>query len=262
MECLDTIKHLKINLKKNVGPVVIVVEGAEYEFELLYTIFYKILKYKLITKSRNKQKFKEYTEFAHKNNENSKFIIINTKNSNIGTIANDDEYRSAVYRLAYEKYNLDLKNYPIYYIWDRDCKSNPAKTMEELIKKLKNPYENENYESGLLLVSYPCIESFTISCFEKNTNFIDKSIKTYIKDKQYWLTELSRYSLLKATLEMIKHINKLGYHDFEIDDIGNINLEIFKKEEKIYLNKRKYHLVSFLSYILLDLGIITIKSNE
>ena len=135
MECLDTIRSLKINFKKNVGPVVIVVEGAEYEFELLNMIFRHILKYKLITKSRNQATYKEYNEYVMKDNENSKFIIINTKNSNIGTIEDDEEYRDAVHKMAYEKYNIDLKNCPLYFIWDRDNKSNKSDIVKKNIKK-------------------------------------------------------------------------------------------------------------------------------
>ena len=38
----DTSKSLKINIKKRIGTVVIVVEGATYEFELFDWIFRKI----------------------------------------------------------------------------------------------------------------------------------------------------------------------------------------------------------------------------
>ena len=48
MECLDTTKSLKINLKKNIGNVLMVVEGEEYEFEILKRIFCQILGYKYI----------------------------------------------------------------------------------------------------------------------------------------------------------------------------------------------------------------------
>ena len=41
MECLDTTKSLKINFKRNIGSVLIVVEGASYEFDLLKQIFKK-----------------------------------------------------------------------------------------------------------------------------------------------------------------------------------------------------------------------------
>lgn len=263
MECLGTIRHLKINLKKNIGPVVIVVEGADYEFDLLNAIFRKVLKYRLVTKSRNQSDFKEYNEYVMNGNENSKFIVINTKNSNIGSIEDDEKYRNEVYKMAYEKYNIDLKNCPLYFIWDRDQASNKKDVVKDLLEKLQNPYENLNYESGLLLLSYPCVEAYTISCFEKNKEYMFGNIKEYVnKKKKYKLTDLDRYKIQRATIEMINNIYKLGIEDFEIDNIGKINQKIFEKEEDKYKIKKEYFLLSMISYILLDLGIITFRSDN
>ena len=68
MECLDTTKSLKINFKRNIGTVLIIVEGASDEFDLLKQIFRKILHYNYIEKSRNQQNFKNYDEFVMKGN--------------------------------------------------------------------------------------------------------------------------------------------------------------------------------------------------
>ena len=57
MDCLDTIKSLKINLKRNIGTVLIIVEGASDEFGLLKHIFRNVLHYNYIEKSRNQKKF-------------------------------------------------------------------------------------------------------------------------------------------------------------------------------------------------------------
>lgn len=35
MECLDITSSLKINLKRNIGTVLIIVEGEDYEFSIL-----------------------------------------------------------------------------------------------------------------------------------------------------------------------------------------------------------------------------------
>ena len=251
--------------------VVIVVEGAEYEFDLLNAVFQGVLKYKLVTKSRNQKEYQEFNKYVMKGNENSSFIIINTKNSNIGTIEDDDKYRSEVYKMAYIKYDIDLKNCPMYFIWDRDCGSNKKSIVEKLICKLKNPYDNDNYENGLLLLSYPSVESFTISCFEKNTEYIDGDIKDYVNrtkeyklltNKKYKPTHLDKDKIRLATRDMINKINKLSDKDFEIDDIGNINKIVFQKEEEIFKSKKAYLLLSFVSYILLDLGIIIIKEES
>lgn len=85
MECLDTTSSLKINYKKNIGNVLLIVEGSESEIELFKHIFYKILGYKYIEKKRTRKKFKEYDKFVRPDNENSQVIVINAKNSNIST---------------------------------------------------------------------------------------------------------------------------------------------------------------------------------
>ena len=54
MDYQDTIKSLKINIKRNIGTVILVVEGEEYEFKLLKKIFRDILHYRLLTKKEDK----------------------------------------------------------------------------------------------------------------------------------------------------------------------------------------------------------------
>lgn len=259
MECQDTIRSLKINLKKHINTIVLIVEGANYEFSLFDQIFRKLLHYKLVTRSRNQKEFKEYNEFVMIGNENQRIIVINTKNSNIGSITDDEEYRNELYKLLYEKYGLDIKNIPVYYIWDRDNKSNKEKIVKELVQKLNNPYNNEEFENGLLLLSYPCIEAYTISCFEKNKSTIDNNIKEYVKNNNYKINLIDKYKIQRAVLEMIKQLEKLEIYDFDIDNIKDINMKTLENEEKYYEDNSKYILISFISYILLDQGIITFR---
>ena len=258
MNYQDTIKSLKINIKRNIGTVILVVEGEEYEFKLLKKIFRDILHYQLLTKKRGQNKFKEYNEFVMKGNENSRVIIINTKNSNIGTIENDNEYRNELYKLMYEKYGLDTKNFPIYFIWDRDSESNKSEIVIKLLKKLTSPYENEEYENGLLLLSYPCCESYTISCFEKEKNIVQEDIKKYLIKNNYDVSRIDRYKIQYAALEMIKKIKRFGIN-FSLKNISFINIRVFEKEEEYFKKNENYILISFISVILIDLGVITFR---
>ncbi len=56
---------------------------------------------------------------------------------------------------------------------------------------------------------------------------------------------------------MHKRLLKLGIENYDIDSFGGINLKIFSEEEKLYKMKKQYMLLSTISIILLDLGIIT-----
>lgn len=258
MECLDTINSLKINLKKKINTIVLVVEGAEYEFELLKQIFRNILHYSLLTKSRNKHEFKEYNEFIMNGNEDSKIIIVNTINSNIGTISDDEVYRNELYILLYEKYGLDIKNVPVYYIWDRDQESNKGKVVLSLLNKLSNAYENENYENGLLLLSYPCCESYTISNFEKNKKTVEGNIKDYTRKNGYSLNKIDKYKIQRAVLEMCKALDGMNII-FDIDNMKKTNVDAFNFEENYFKKNNTYLLLSFISVVLIDLGIISFR---
>ncbi len=100
----------------------------------------------------------------------------------------DKNYKDKLYNILSKEYNRSLKNIPIYIIWDRDPESND----EEIVFKLLNTFtsaQDNNYEmNGLLLLSYPCIETYEISNFDKKlwkTNFTSsfetkKKMKTMI----------------------------------------------------------------------------------
>ncbi len=256
MECQNITKTLKINLKKNIGTVILIVEGNDYEFKLFYQIFHSILHYTLISKSRMQKKVREYCEFSMKGNEASKVIIFNTRNSNIGSIKDDTHYRDELYKLMYEKYGIDTTKGRVYYIWDRDNESNDANVTKKLLNTLTNPYENDNFESGLLLLSYPCCEAYTISNFESKKS-IKTNIKKYVQKKEYGVSSLSKETIQKAVLEMQKKLKSVGVNEINLDKIQNINLKCFDFEENYFVNNSTYFLLSLISIVLLDLQIIT-----
>lgn len=259
MDCLDTIKSLKINLKRNIGTVLIIVEGASDEFELLKQIFRKILHYNYIEKSRNQQNFKNYDEFVMKGNENSRVIVINSKNSNLSSIKKDKDYLNEIYIKLYMEYGIDIKNINVYFIWDRDDKSNSKGVVKELIEKLESSIENKNWDmNGLLLLSYPCLESYVISNFDDKTKFLkENDLKKYVKNHDYKISKINRYTLLKATAMMHKVFLELGIDKYNLDDFSKTSMKIFKEQEKVLSNQKYYYLLSLISLILLDLNIIT-----
>lgn len=164
MECQNTIKSLKINKNKSIGEVVIVVEGEKEEFKLLKHIFTKILDYNYVQVRRNKV-MKD--KFESKNNKNSTIIVANTSNSNIKTIMEDKNYKDKLYNLLKKEYNRSLKNVPIYILWDRDADSNTSDVVLKALNTFTSSLDNDYDMNGLLLLSYPCVESFELSNFIK-----------------------------------------------------------------------------------------------
>lgn len=162
-----------------------------------------------------------------------------------------------------ERYSFDVTNAAVYYIFDRDSKSNTnTKLILELLKTLKNSRENEdNMMGGVLILSYPSVEAYEIS------NFIDNSYKMYAKlgtdVKEYIaqnpqivsLNKIDESSIIHACIELKKYMEEYEM-ELNIDDFSNTNIKIFQKEEECFEKKRKYFLLSMMSYILLDLGIL------
>ena len=256
MECLDTINSLKINFKRNIGTVIIIVEGEKDEFNILKRIFRDILHYRYIEKKRNKR-IKDYDEFIMQGNENSKVIVINLKNSNIKNIENDIEYKNQIFNLLYDKYNIDIKNVPIYYLWDRDTHSNSKQLTEKLITSLGNAYENNDYDiNGMLLLSYPSIESFVIENFDMNIDMIkSNNIKNYLKKKKYSISNINKHTLLKSVVKLHKNLLEIGIDNYDTSNFSNTSMNIFNYQESLYKNKGYYKILSLLAIILIDLNI-------
>lgn len=217
--------------------------------------------YTYIEKSRNQENFRNYDEFVMKGNENSRIIVINAKNSNLSSIKKDDDYLNEIYKSLYFDYGIDIKNINVYFVWDRDRFSNPKEITRDLLSKLGNSLENKNGEmNGLLLLSYPCMESFILSNFDKKTLFLkDMNLKKYLKQQEYRIANIDRYTLLKATAMMNHLFRKFDVFEYNLDDFSKTSLKIFDQQEKIFKEKTYYYFLSFISIIFLDLNIITMR---
>ena len=104
-----------------------------------------------------------------------------------------------------EEYDFDVDNAAMYYLFDRDPASNTdADFILDLLKKLTNSRENEdNYKQGLLLLSYPSIESFTLSCFDSQSFSVQlklgSELKEYLEKHKYNQSRINEESIILAT---------------------------------------------------------------
>lgn len=258
MECQSTIKHLKINKTKSIGEVVIVVEGESEEFKLLKHIFTKIFDYNYLSIRRNKV-MKD--KFISKNNKNSSIIIANTSNSNIKSIMEDKDYKDRLYELLKSEYNRSLKSVPIYILWDRDADSNKEEIVLKSLNTFTSSLDNDYEMNGLLLLSYPCVEVYELSNFNKQlwkTNFnnsIDakKQMKTIIPK----LIDINENTLLLAVENMHRTMKKYGIIDYDPTYFHKENIKIFRSETEEYIKHKYFNALSLISIMLIDLGIIT-----
>lgn len=251
---------IKLNKDKAIGKVLYIVEGGKTEAYILYQIFCKILDYQMETILRDKK----YHKYNSKENPNSQVFVINAEESNIKNIAKDNKFLDNLFIELIENYDFDVDNAAIYYLFDRDIKSN---TDQEFIKNilsvLVNSRENEEYyRQGLLLLSYPSIESFTF------TNFIDDSfeqkaatgheLKKLLHIRQINQSHISDESLKHATEQLLLAFDFMEINDFNVDCFGVCNKAIFDFQESEYMKTNLYRVLSLLCISLLDLGIIEI----
>jgi hypothetical protein len=166
-----------------------------------------------------------------------------------------------MFELLISEYDFPVDRSAIYYLFDRDPESNIDELIKQLILTLTNPYENDNgLRGGLLLLSYPSIESYTISNFVDDTHLIEialgKEAKEYVaSNNRIQLNKISEATIEKASGEMMKYLQaeEIG---FDIDNFGDTNMVVFEKQEKNYILNSKYRLLSFLSLAFIQLGII------
>jgi len=254
---------IKININKNIGKVLYIVEGERREINLLSIIFKQVLKYReVITRNRNG---KETFSYVNTENENSKIVIMNSEKSNIGSIENTDFIDKQVKNIQQYDLAFNYEDAAIFYIFDCDRWKDEEK-VKRMIKKFVNarePSEENKFDSigGMLLLSYPAIETFVISNFEKDMykfnerfDFQSQKLKRYINDKKYVDAKLSIQTIKNACNEMIKSLEKIGINKINLDNTAQFNEDIFEYEKMHH----KQYMLSLLLISFIELGIIEI----
>ncbi len=208
---------------------------------------------------------KGYHKYNSKENPTSQVFVINAEESNIKYIAKDNEFLNNLFRELIENYDFDVDNAAIYYIFDRDSQSNTdTKFIETLIDELGNARDNNGYNrQGMLLLSYPSIEAFTLSNFEKNSfekKFkLGKDIKKYFHDNGYNQQHISDKTLLDATKELMVACEKMNVLELNVDEFQVCNKKIYNYEEYEYFESELYRILSLLCISFIDLGLLEIE---
>lgn len=254
-------KKFKFNRDKNIGSVLYIVEGERREINLLGHIFKEILKYdEVIGIDRMGN---ERIKYISKKNKNSKIFIINSEQSNIQSIANTQFRDEQVKILKQYDDEFNYEDIPIYYIFDCDRK-NDRIAIENVINTYVNarePSEENKYDSigGMVLLSYPAIESFVISNFEKDMykfherfNFNEKTLKQYIGDNKYDNHKMSIDTLSNAFLELVSSLENINANKINLDNTKEFNTTLFNYEQSV----NNQYMISLLLISFVDLGII------
>ena len=251
---------IELHKDKNIGKVLFIVEGSRTEPYLMTKLFTGILDYQLETILHGKG----YKQFNSKVNPDSKIFVINAQESNIRFIEKDDGYLNNLFTKLIEEYDFDIDNAAIFYIFDRDDRSNTDSAfLESMLSQLVNSRDNPQYDrQGMLLLSYPSIESFTLSCYRDNVLCMGfetgQKLKTFLGEQKINNQRLDESALLHAAAEMLNALGQINDCSYNLDDFSECNLEVFHFEESGKQKSGFYQCMSLLIIALMDLGLIEI----
>lgn len=111
------------------------------------------------------------------------------------------------------------------------------------------------------MLSYPSMESYTVSCFKDNSASIifklGSEMKTFTgQNTDIQMNKIDENKIEHAADEFIKFLENENI-TMNIDDFSEASREIFEKEE-LYLNADGFKLFSMLTLAFTQLGIIEI----
>ena len=247
---------VKINREKHIGRVLFVVEGSRYEFSLLHRIFVDIFHYEYLEKRRNRPE-----RFISGSDSNSRVAVINTKESNIRDITENAEYLNQMFEILQEKYDYPIDQSAVYFLFDSDPESNnDRERILYYIKNLKNAYENDDFlRAGQLLLSYPSIESYTITALDSADSqrfSLGKDAKRYISNHpEIQLNKIDECAVSNAAKRFLDFVLRQD-RKIDIDNFGDISEKIFEKQDQDYLSGKGYRLFSMLTLAFMQLGLI------
>lgn len=254
-------KKITLNKDKNIGKVLFIVEGLSTEFYLLHRIFTKIFDYQF-EKSDRMEKYRKYNE---KEDILSSVFVINSEESAIKFVDDENEYLNKLFGKLIEEYKFPVDRAAIYYIFDRDVKSNTDRGhIESLIQQLSHARDSNGFSrQGLMLLSYPAIESFVASNFIENSVSLEfetgNELKAHLDEHKLNQSRIDEDTLKKAVEEMERAFHHMDINEYDLDEFGPTNLSIFHTQELHYDSHQKYKLLCLLSIVFLDLGMIEIE---
>lgn len=254
-------KSYKIDRDKILGNVIFVVEGgcAETggtELRLLKKIFADILGYEVQELRRGCDEF-----IGHGSNPHFRVFALNLPKVQLTQMT--DEALDAVYRRLRDEFKLSRpEECPIFYLYDRDYLSyKPNELRGKYVRRYTDPYCNDEGYLGQLLLSYPAVESYLMSCIQENVfeqeYFLGRDLKPELINLGFSEEDIETEDyLLHAAVEMDKGLNAYGLGEYDLDNLRPTLLGVYDYQQQKCRTDGKFSLLSLISMALLELGVI------
>lgn len=248
-------KHYIVRHDKNVGTVIFILEGSKTEFQLLNKIFVDLLGYQIHELRRTKAQGFE----LRGSNPYSRIVALNLKSNFLFGI-NQDEL-DQLFVLIAQELKIKPEDVPIYYLYDRDVKSYEIDEVREYVERYQDPYGTIEGDQGQLLLSYPSIESYMVSCFQEDAFTLEyelgKALKQDAAQNGHTIQMIKKNSqIIHAADELNRAIEHHGIDEYDLDRLGDVLLSLYNHQQDEYLEKNTFRLLSTLSFAFLELGII------
>lgn len=278
-------KKYRIDKTKNIGNVIFVVEGGRpetggIELRLLKKIFADILEYEVQELRRGSEEFIGYGK-----NPLFRVFALNLPKNQL-TQLTEDAIDELFCRLR-EEFGIKPEDCPIFYLYDRDVLSYKRNELRgRYVKKYTDPYGTDDGDQGQLLLSYPAIESYLLSCIKDDTikmSFLlgkeaktalrheicptncEEKIDVHLKTVDLVFSEEAAEAekrLLHSIIEMNNGLKTMGVHTYDLDNLAPTLLEVYDYQQKKYDEDNVFHLLSLVGMALLELGVITECDEE
>lgn len=278
-------KKYRIDKDKNIGNVIFVVEGGRpatggTELRLLKKIFADILGYEVQELRRGSDEF-----IGYGNNPQFRVFALNLPKNQLTQLT--EESLDELFCRLREEFEIKPEDCPIFFLYDRDVLSyKPNELRRKYVRKYTDPYGNDNGDQGQLLLSYPAIESYLLSCLKDNTFEQTCKMGTEAKalltnticpddcsDKEnlhMQTTDLvfseesveAEKRLIHSVTEMDNGLEAMNISAYDLDVLAPTLLDVYDYQQQKYVTENTFSLFSFVGMALLELGVIVECDEE
>ena len=250
----------KLNKGKNIGAVIFVVEGGRpdtggTELKLLKAIFSDILGYEVRELRRGSDEFIGYGE-----NRYSRVFALNLPKNQLTQLTEDA--LDDLFRRIRDELKVKPEDCPIFYLYDRDYLSyKPNELRKKYVQKYVDPYSSETGDQGQLLLSYPAVESYLLSCIHTDVfverYYLGKDVKPVTARLGISADAIrSDAHIIHALEEMNRGLIALGIDGYDLDHLGSVLLAVYDAQQDLVKRERAFSALSLISMALLELGVI------
>ncbi|MGN0329479.1 MAG: hypothetical protein ACI4D4_10950 [Lachnospira sp.] len=278
-------KKYRIDKTKNIGNVIFVVEGGSpetggTELRLLKKIFADILEYEVQELRRGCEEFIGYGK-----NPQFRVFALNLPKNQL-TQLTEDAIDELFCRLR-EEFGVKPEDCPIFYLYDRDVLSYKRNELRgKYVKKYTDPYGTDVGDQGQLLLSYPAIESYLLSCIKDDVielsfplgkdakaaltheifpdDCVDKT-DVHLKTVDLVFSEKTSEAekrLIHSINEMDNGLATMGVQAYDLDNLAPTLLEVYDYQQHKYDEEAVFSFLSLVGMALLELGVITECGDE